>query len=105
MVILGLLSTNVAGGHEAVGRLGLGIAGPQFFKSTEAPAYHDGIVAMLCGFILNLVLNQVLRLIYAAENKRRDRLLEGKSEGEIADMQREGEVLGFEDVTDKANVH
>ncbi|WDK15250.1 hypothetical protein CGRA01v4_06531 [Colletotrichum graminicola] len=25
MVILGLLSTNVAGGHEAVGRLGLGV--------------------------------------------------------------------------------
>ncbi|KAK1598897.1 uncharacterized protein LY79DRAFT_505342 [Colletotrichum navitas] len=110
MAILGLLSTNVAGGTKrsvASGRVFVcycagQIAGPQFFKSTEAPAYRDGIVAMLCGFIVNLVLNQVLRLIYAAENKRRDKLLEGKSEGEIADMQREGEVLGFEDVTDKA---
>ncbi|KAK1962740.1 MFS general substrate transporter [Colletotrichum sublineola] len=112
MVILGLLSTNIAGGTKrsvasgwvfvcyCVGQ----IAGPQFFKSTEAPAYHNGIVAMLCGFILNLVLNQALRFIYMAENRRRDKLLEGKSGEEIADMQREGEVLGFEDVTDKANV-
>ncbi|KAK2052346.1 MFS general substrate transporter [Colletotrichum caudatum] len=111
MVVLGLLSTNVAGGTKrsvasgwvfvcyCVGQ----IAGPQFFKSTEAPAYRNGVVAMLCSFVLNLVLNQVLRLVYAAENRRRDGLLEGKSEGEIADMQREGEVLGFQDVTDKVN--
>ncbi|KAI3539112.1 major facilitator superfamily transporter [Colletotrichum abscissum] len=111
MVILGLLSTNIAGSTKrsvasgwvfvcyCVGQ----IAGPQFFKSTEAPAYHSGIVAMLCGFILNLVLNQILRFIYVLENKKRDRMLEGKSEEEVKEMQREGEVLGFEDVTDKAN--
>lgn len=59
---------------------------------------------MLCGFILNLVLNQILRFIYVLENKKRDRMLEGKTEEEVKEMQREGEVLGFEDVTDKANV-
>lgn len=112
MVILGLLSTNIAGSTKrsvasgwvfvcyCVGQ----IAGPQFFKSTEAPAYHNGIVAMLCGFILNLVMNQILRFIYVRENKKRDQMLEGKSEEEIAEMQREGEALGFEDVTDKQNV-
>ncbi|GKT95717.1 allantoate permease protein [Colletotrichum tofieldiae] len=111
MVILGLLSTNIAGSTKrsvasgwvfvcyCVGQ----IAGPQFFKSTEAPAYHNGIVAMLCGFILNLVLNQILRFIYVLENRKRDKLLEGKSDEEIAEMQRDGEVQGFEDVTDKAN--
>ncbi|KAJ0158104.1 putative transporter [Colletotrichum tanaceti] len=111
MVILGLLSTNIAGGTKrsvasgwvfvcyCVGQ----IAGPQFFKSEEAPAYHNGIVAMLCGFVLNLVLNQVLRLLYVLENKRRDGLLEGKSAEEMAEMRREGEVLGFEDATDKTN--
>ncbi|TQN74549.1 putative transporter [Colletotrichum shisoi] len=111
MVILGLLSTNIAGGTKRSVASGwvfvcycIGqIAGPQFFKSKEAPAYHNGIVAMLCGFILNLVLNQVLRFIYVLENKKRDKLLEGKSEEEIAEMQREGEVLGFEDATDKTN--
>ncbi|XXG98391.1 hypothetical protein Hte_004714 [Hypoxylon texense] len=112
MVILGLLSTNIAGSTKrsvasgwvfvcyCVGQ----IAGPQFFKSKEAPAYHNGIVAMLCGFILNLVLNQILRFIYVRENKRRDKALEGKSEDEITDMSRESELQGFEDVTDKNNV-
>lgn len=112
MIILGLLSTNIAGSTKrsvasgwvfvcyCVGQ----IAGPQFFKSKEAPAYHNGIVAMLCGFILNLVLNQILRFIYVRENKRRDKTLEGRSDDEIVEMNRESELQGFEDVTDKNNV-
>lgn len=112
MAILGLLSTNIAGGTKrsvasgwvfvcyCVGQ----ISGPQFFKSSQAPSYHSGIVAMLCGFILNLVLNQILRLFYVLENKRRDKQLEGKTEEEIAAMARESEAQGFEDVTDKNNV-
>ncbi|KAI4869612.1 MFS general substrate transporter [Hypoxylon rubiginosum] len=111
MIILGLLSTNIAGSTKrsvasgwvfvcyCVGQ----IAGPQFFKSKEAPAYHNGIVAMLCGFILNLVLNQILRFIYVRENKRRDKTLEGRSDDEIVEMNRESELQGFEDVTDKNN--
>lgn len=112
MVILGLLSTNIAGSTKrsvasgwvfvcyCVGQ----IAGPQFFKSTEAPAYHGGIVAMLCGFILNLVLNQVLRLLYVIENRKLDTFLEGKSEEELAEMRRISEQQGFEDITDRENV-
>ncbi|CAN8098343.1 unnamed protein product [Discula destructiva] len=112
MVILGLLATNIAGSTKrsvasgwvfvcyCVGQ----IAGPQFFKSSEAPAYPHGIVAMLCGFVLNLVLNQVLRLMYVMDNNKRERLLLGKSEVEIADLQRESGVQGFEDVTDKNNL-
>ena len=112
MVILGLLSTNIAGSTKrsvasgwvfvcyCVGQ----ISGPQFFKSKQAPEYHSGIVAMLCGFVLNLVLNQVLRFLYIRENKKRDQALAGKSEEELADMKRESELQGFEDVTDKHNV-
>jgi hypothetical protein len=112
MVILGLLSTNIAGSTKrstasgwvfvcyCVGQ----IAGPQFFQTSQAPEYHSGIVAMLSGFVLNLVLNQVLRFLYVLENRRRDKALEGKSEEEIADMTRESELQGFEDVTDKDNV-
>ncbi|KAI2607243.1 major facilitator superfamily domain-containing protein [Hypoxylon fragiforme] len=112
MVLLGLLSTNIAGSTKrsvasgwvficyCVGQ----IAGPQFFRSSEAPAYHSGIVAMLCGFILNLALNQVLRLLYVLENKKRDGALEGKSEDEIAEMKRLSDVQGFEDVTDRDNL-
>ncbi|KAK7747233.1 hypothetical protein SLS53_001486 [Cytospora paraplurivora] len=112
MAILGLLSTNIAGSTKrsvasgwvfvcyCVGQ----ISGPQFFKSSESPTYHSGIVAMLCGFILNLVLNQILRFHYILENRRRDKLLEGKSEEDIAAMTRESEAQGFEDVTDNRNV-
>ncbi|KAK6083103.1 putative vitamin H transporter [Seiridium cupressi] len=111
MVILGLLSTNIAGTTKrsvasgwvfvcyCVGQ----IAGPQFFKSTQAPSYHSGIAAMLAGFVLNLVLNQVLRFLYVLENKRRDRSIVDKSEEEIAEMKRESDLQGFEDVTDKNN--
>ncbi|KUI63294.1 hypothetical protein VP1G_10456 [Cytospora mali] len=112
MTILGLLSTNIAGTTKRSVASGwvfvcycVGyIAGPQFFKSRQAPTYHSGIVAMLCGFVLNLVLNQILRFIYVLENKRRDKQLEGKSEDDIAGMTRESEVQGFEDVTDRNNV-
>lgn len=112
MVILGLLSTNIAGSTKrsvasgwvfvcyCVGQ----ISGPQFFKSSESPTYRHGIVAMLCGFILNLVLNEILRFIYVVENNRRERLLKGKSEEEIAALKRESQIQGFEDVTDKKNV-
>ena len=112
MVILGLLSTNIAGSTKrsvasgwvfvmyCVGQ----IAGPQFFKSKEAPAYKNGIVAMLCGFIINLVLNQVLRYLYVRENAKRDKLIDGKTEEELLQMKNESELQGFEDVTDKENV-
>lgn len=112
MAILGLLSTNIAGSTKrsvasgwvficyCVGQ----IAGPQFFKSSQAPSYHSGIVAMLCGFVLNLVLNQVLRLIYVVKNRNRDKLLEGKTAEDLTEMSRESEVQGFEDVTDMNNV-
>jgi hypothetical protein len=112
LVILGLLSCNIAGSTKrsvangwvfvcyCVGQ----ISGPQMFKSTEAPAYKSGIVAMLCAFCIHLVLNQILRLIYVRENKRRDDALGGRSQLEIDDLKRQGELQGFEDVTDKKNV-
>ncbi|KAG4221955.1 hypothetical protein PC116_g29569 [Phytophthora cactorum] len=59
---------------------------------------------MLCGFILNLVLNQALRFLYVLENKKRDKILEGKSEDELNAMERESNLQGFEDVSDKNNV-
>lgn len=112
MVILGLLSTNIAGSTKRSVASGwvfvcycIGqISGPQFFKSTEAPEYRHGIVAMLCGFILNLVLNEILRFIYVKENSKRERSLEGKSAEEIAALDQESQIQGFEDYTDKTNV-
>lgn len=112
VILFGILSTNIAGTTKrsiasgwvficyCIGQ----IAGPQCFKNTEAPTYRTGIVSLLSGFILNLVLNLVLRMLYVLENEKRDRAMKGKSEEEIAEMRRESDIQGFEDVTDKHNV-
>ena len=78
--------------------------GPQCFKAAQAPSYHGGIVAMLVSFILNIVFNIALRVLYSRENKKRDRALEGKSGVEIQALREESRVQGFENVTDKQNV-
>lgn len=59
---------------------------------------------MLCCFVLNLVCNEVLRLLYYLENRKRDRALAGKSEEEIEALKLESRIQGFEDVTDGKNV-
>ncbi len=59
---------------------------------------------MLIGFILNIVFNLTLRTLYALENAKRDKALEGKSEAEIEALREESRVQGFENVTDKRNV-
>ncbi|KAH6693357.1 major facilitator superfamily domain-containing protein [Leptodontidium sp. MPI-SDFR-AT-0119] len=112
MVLLGLLATNVAGSTKksmasamvfvmyCVGQ----IVGPQCFKAKQAPAYHGGIVAMLIGFILNIVFNLTLRFLYQLENRKRDRALEEKTQEEIEALKDESRLQGFDNVTDKYNV-
>lgn len=78
--------------------------GPQCFKAAEKPSYHSGIIAMLVGFILNLVFNQVLRYLYLIENRKRDKALEGKTEEEVEALREQSRIQGFENVTDKENV-
>ncbi|RDW84454.1 hypothetical protein BP6252_02044 [Coleophoma cylindrospora] len=112
MVLLSLLATNVAGTTKKSVASGMvfvmycvgQIVGPQCFKTAEAPTYHSGIVAMLVGFILNLVFNLVLRFLYVRENRRRDRALEGKSEAELEALREQSRAQGFENVTDVENV-
>ncbi|KAL8288249.1 hypothetical protein RB597_000373 [Gaeumannomyces tritici] len=110
-IALGLLGTNIAGSTKrsvALGwsfvSFGVGnIAGPHFFKSSEAPVYQSGIISMLCSFVLALILAQILRLMCVAENKKRNRELARRSPDEIAELKRIGDQQGFEDVTDKEN--
>lgn len=112
MVLLGLLSANIAGTTKkntaqamvfvfyCVGQ----IVGPQCFKSSESPEYRSGIETMLVGFVLNLVFNLMLRDLYVWENGRRDKALVGLSEEERMALEDESKKQGFEDVTDKYNV-
>lgn len=106
------MGTNVAGSTKRSVAHGWGfmcfgagqIAGPQFFRSTEAPGYKSGITSMLVNFILIAVLSQALRLLYVLENRRRDKLLATKSPEEVEELKRISDRQGFEDVTDKHNV-
>lgn len=112
MVLLSLMAVNIAGSTKkttanamvfifyCVGQ----IVGPQCFISSEYPAYHSGITAMLVSFILNLVFNQALRFLYVRENKKRDAAIVGKSEAEMRALEEESRVQGFENVTDSRNV-
>ena len=112
LVLLSLMAVNIAGSTKkttanamvfifyCVGQ----IVGPQCFKSSQYPGYHDGITAMLISFVLNAVFNQVLRFMYVRENRLRDEALVGKSEEEIAALKEESRIQGFENVTDNKNV-
>ncbi|OTB08261.1 hypothetical protein M426DRAFT_264887 [Hypoxylon sp. CI-4A] len=111
MVIVSLLSTNIAGSTKrlvvwgwvfacyCIGR----IAGPYFFGYAPDFSISGGITVMLCGFVLSMIFSQALRYLYTKENKIRDATLEGKSDGEIALMEKESDTQGFEDDTDKHN--
>jgi hypothetical protein len=59
---------------------------------------------MLCSFIFNLILAQILRFLYVRENRRRNKMIEGKSEDELARLREESNLMGFENVTDGQNV-
>lgn len=110
--VMGLLSANVAGSTKrsvasgwvfvcyCVGQ----IAAPLFFRSEEAPVYQGGIAGMLSSFLLTVIFNQLLRYLYLRENRRRERELRGKTDDELAQLVRQSDLQGFEDVTDKANV-
>lgn len=68
------------------------IAGPQFFKSSQAPGYHSGLIAGVCGFSVSLVCLVLLTVYYSWQNKQRD------NEGAI--VAGEEEIL-VDDQTDK----
>lgn len=112
MVLLGLLSANIAGTTKRSTASALvfvfycvcQIVGPQCFKPSEAPGYHSGILTRLLGFALNLVFNLALGFLYARENGKKEQALVGLSKEEILALQEESRRQGFEDVTDRKNV-
>ncbi|WRT68774.1 uncharacterized protein IL334_005754 [Kwoniella shivajii] len=52
------------------------IVGPHFFVSTETPAYRSGMFACIICFTITIPMAFLLRLYYARENRRRDKLAE-----------------------------
>lgn len=77
---LALVTSNVAGYTKKTVVLAMvfiaycvgNIAGPQFFKSSQAPGYRSGLIAGVCGFGVSLVCLVLLAVYYLWQNKQRD---------------------------------
>ncbi|CAK7227581.1 hypothetical protein SBRCBS47491_006619 [Sporothrix bragantina] len=77
---LALVTSNVAGYTKKTVILAMvfvsycigNIAGPQFFKSSQAPGYRSGLIAGVCGFGVSLLCLVLLMVYYLWQNKQRD---------------------------------
>lgn len=78
--------------------------GAQIFRTKDAPRYVAGTATCCACFGLEVFVIILWRLWYVRENRRRDRLAaeRGLSKEE---QEREGEMLGNQDVTDLRNPH
>ncbi|KAI1092682.1 major facilitator superfamily domain-containing protein [Rostrohypoxylon terebratum] len=111
MLVLGMLSKNVAGTTKrsvAAALVFIGyctgqLLGSQAFIDHEAPAYSSGIYFLLFSSTLSIIFMQGLRYLYVLENMKRSRALAGRSQEELEEMKKHSEIQGFEGVTDKNN--
>ncbi|KAL4895070.1 major facilitator superfamily domain-containing protein [Aspergillus ambiguus] len=114
VLILSILTANIAGHTKKVvtnamiflGVCAGNIAGPFFYKESQAPQYPLGIWSMIVSHFVEIALVLVLRIALAMENRRRDRLqgIGAGGEGEEA-RQWEMDRTAFSDLTDKENLN
>lgn len=112
VISLSLITSNTGGQSKKMivsGMIWFGacignIAGPFFYKSSQAPSYHMGIGSLLVANFIELALFFVFRYAFRWENRRkkqqRDIL---RAQGEVtAD---EINATAFLDLTDKENIN
>ncbi|KAF2098644.1 MFS general substrate transporter [Rhizodiscina lignyota] len=105
VLILSLATANTAGHTKKVvtnAILFLGyctgnLAGPFFYKSSQAPTYNLGIWSMIVSHLLQITTALVLRTLLSWENHRRD-----KAQAE-AGVQQNLDETAFADMTDREN--
>ncbi|KAL4806632.1 MFS allantoate transporter [Aspergillus unguis] len=108
VIILSILTGNIAGHTKKVitnamiflGVCAGNIAGPFFYKETQAPGYSLGIWSMIVANFVEIALILLLLLGLKWENARRDRL-QGSRDIDQAELDR----TAFCDLTDKENVN
>lgn len=107
VLLLSLQTANTAGHTKKVtvsAILFLGycvgnIAGPFFYKTSQAPTYTLGIWSMVTSHLVEIATILVMRFALQWENRRRDRLY-----GLVEDMdRRDVSATAFGDLTDKEN--
>ncbi|OTB01344.1 hypothetical protein M426DRAFT_75212 [Hypoxylon sp. CI-4A] len=103
IVAISLVQANTAGMTKkavtysltTIGYAAGNLAGPQTFRSSEAPKYTTSVIAMLVSYCACMLILMVYWLVASWENKQKDRKF-GKPE-EV----HEGTADGFVDITDK----
>ncbi|CAG7983613.1 unnamed protein product [Penicillium olsonii] len=113
VIILSLVTSNISGHTKksvtnAMIFLGVctgNIAGPFFYKSSQAPQYTLGIWSMVVANLIEIGLIVLLAIGLALENKRRDSI-QSTQEG-VDDYTRQLELdrTAFSDLTDKENLN
>ncbi|KAK3615930.1 hypothetical protein LTR56_026295 [Elasticomyces elasticus] len=110
VMILAMTTANTAGHTKKVvtnAVLFLGyctgnIAGPFFYKTSQAPEYPLGIWSMIVSHLIEVVIILILRFHLARENKRRDRI-QSQQEGGLEG--RDLDATAFSDMTDRENLN
>ncbi|CAK7220011.1 hypothetical protein SBRCBS47491_004045 [Sporothrix bragantina] len=111
VLLLSLQTANIAGHTKKVTTSALlfvgycagNIAGPFFYKTSQAPTYPLGIWSMIVVLIIEIGVVIALRFLLSTENKRRDRVqgIDQTHQPERRDL----DATAFEDMTDKENLN
>lgn len=117
VLLISVLTANTAGHTKKVltnATLFIGvcvgnIAGPFFYKTSQAPKYELGIWSMILCHILEVLVVFVLRYLLSRENKRRD-ILQGLDvtvniEVDDWETRRDLDATAFSDLTDRENLN
>lgn len=78
------------------------IAGPFFYKTSQAPSYPLGIWSMIVSHFIEVIVISILRILLSRENRRRDRV---QSEREGGLEGRDLDATAFADLTDRENLN
>ncbi|KAM0754452.1 MFS general substrate transporter [Meredithblackwellia eburnea MCA 4105] len=111
-LVWSLIPSNIAGRTKKsvvsavtfIGYTSGNAAGPQVFKTSDAPRYVPGLVMCVACLILNSVIAIVWRQYYIWMNNKRDRDLVANNIS-LEEKERLGEIAGESDQTDLQNVH
>jgi sugar phosphate permease len=115
VLLLSLQTANTAGHTKKVvtsaclflGYCAGNIAGPFFYKTSQAPTYTLGIWSMIVAHLLELVIVAVMRQLLKWENEKRDRQqgLDRADENVRAAHEHDLDVSAFGDLTDRENLN
>lgn len=114
-MVLSLSTANTAGHTKKVvtnAVLFLGyctgnIAGPFFYKTSQAPGYALGIWSMIVSHLIEVVVILTFRELLRRENRRRDTMqgLVGEGVEERRRREAERDRIAFGDLTDRENLN